>query len=62
MKAVIATGAVAAGSGAAMALEVGAVAAMLAVGLPFALALPLGLHTRASTHEAAPGLSSDCAA
>lgn len=39
MKAVYATGAVAAGTGVALVLEVGAVAAMLAVGLPFALAL-----------------------
>mmetsp|Transcript_11146 Transcript_11146/g.22575 ORF Transcript_11146/g.22575 Transcript_11146/m.22575 type:complete len:352 (+) Transcript_11146:33-1088(+) len=39
MKGVYATGAVVAGSAMAMALEVGAVAAMLALGLPFALAL-----------------------
>jgi hypothetical protein len=52
MKAVFATGAVAAGSGAAMVLEVGAVAAMLAVGLPFALALqPLQMELDVASLE-----------
>ena len=52
VKAVIATGAVAAGSGVAMALEVGAVAAMLAVGLPFALALqPLQMELDVTSLE-----------
>lgn len=52
MRAVFATGAIVAGSSAAMALEVGAVAAMLAVGLPFALALqPLQMELDVSQLE-----------
>ena len=49
---VFATGAVAAGTTAAFALEVGAVTAMLAVGLPFALALqPLKMELDVSSLE-----------
>ena len=52
MKGVLATGAIAAGGGVAMVLEVGAVAAMLAVGLPFALALqPLQMEMDVSSLE-----------
>jgi len=53
MKAIVATGAVAAGSGAAMALEVAAVAAMLGVGLPVALAIqPLQMELDVTSLEA----------
>ena len=52
VKAVVATGAVAVGSGAAMVLEVGAVAAMLSLGLPFALALqPLQMELDVASLE-----------
>ena len=52
MKAVFATGAVAAGTGLAAVLEVSAVAAMLAVGLPFALAIqPLQMELAVSSLE-----------
>ena len=52
MKAVYATGAVAAGSAAAIALEVGAVTAMLALGLPIALALqPLQMELDVASLE-----------
>ena len=52
MRLVYATGAVAAGGSAAFVLEVGAVAAMLAVGLPFALALqPLQMELDVASLE-----------
>jgi len=52
MKVVYATGAVVAGSAAALTLEVGAVAAMLALGLPLALALqPLQMELDVETLE-----------
>lgn len=52
MKAVIATGAIAAGGTAAFVLEIGAVAAMLSLGLPFALALqPLQMELEVASLE-----------
>jgi len=52
VKGVIATGVIATGTTAAFVLEVGAVAAMLAIGLPFALALqPLQMELEVSSLE-----------
>ena len=52
MKAIFATGAVASGTMVAISLEVGAVAAMLAVALPFALALqPLQMELDVTSLE-----------